>query len=63
MANLDLLLFTKVNADSDGSIAIELPCADGQRGESIEPISIAFTAVFGVLLVSLNCIRKINWTV
>ncbi|WAR10037.1 CHS2-like protein [Mya arenaria] len=40
----------QVNSDSGGSIAIELPCADGAKGEAIEPISIAFTAVFGVLL-------------
>ncbi|XP_052237923.1 chitin synthase chs-2-like [Dreissena polymorpha] len=40
----------QVNADSGGNISIQLPCAEGGRGESIEPISIAFTAVFGVLL-------------
>ncbi|XP_053386467.1 chitin synthase chs-2-like isoform X2 [Mercenaria mercenaria] len=41
----------QVNADSGGSISIELPCADGNFGEAIEPISMAFTAVFGLLLV------------
>ena len=43
----------QVNADSGGSISIELPCADGNFGEAIEPISMAFTAVFGLLLVCL----------
>ncbi|KAH3754146.1 chitin synthase chs-2-like [Dreissena polymorpha] len=40
----------QVNADSGGNISIQLTCAAGSRGASIEPISIAFTAVFGVLL-------------
>ncbi|KAH3803408.1 hypothetical protein DPMN_131669 [Dreissena polymorpha] len=40
----------QVNADSGGNISIQLPCAAGVRGASIEPISNAFTAVFGVLL-------------
>ncbi|KAH3803412.1 chitin synthase chs-2-like isoform X2 [Dreissena polymorpha] len=40
----------QVNADSGGNISIKLPCATGIREASIEPISIAFTAVFGVLL-------------
>lgn len=43
----------QVNADSGGSISIELPCADGNFGEAIEPISMAFTAVFGLLLVGV----------
>ncbi|XP_060570333.1 chitin synthase chs-2-like [Ruditapes philippinarum] len=46
----------QVNADSGGSISIELPCANGNFGEAIEPISMAFTAVFGLLLlIQLFC--------
>ncbi|KAL4217246.1 Chitin synthase 2 [Mactra antiquata] len=41
----------QVNSDTDGSISIKLPCASDNYGESIEPISMAFTAVFGILLV------------
>ncbi|KAL3854141.1 hypothetical protein ACJMK2_013419, partial [Sinanodonta woodiana] len=38
--------------ESSGSLSIKLPCSGPQsEGESIEPISLAFTAVFGILLV------------
>lgn len=40
----------QVNLDSGGSISKELPCANGNHGGSFEPISMAFTGVFGVLL-------------
>ena len=35
---------------TSSTLSIDLPCADGHYGESIEPISIAFTLIFGILL-------------
>ena len=32
------------------TLSIDLPCATGNYGESIEPISITFTLIFGILL-------------
>ena len=52
----------QVNSES-GSVSIELPCAEGGYGESIEPISMAFTAVFGVLLVSWMNMLRTNDTI
>ena len=45
------IVFTlqQVSATSS-TMSIDLPCADGNYGEAIEPISIAFTLVFGILL-------------
>ncbi|XP_053385767.1 chitin synthase chs-2-like [Mercenaria mercenaria] len=46
----------QVNLDSGGSISKELPCANGNHGGSFEPISMAFTGVFGILLfIQLIC--------
>ena len=45
------IVFTlqQVSATSS-TMSIDLPCANGNYGEAIEPISIAFTLVFGILL-------------
>ena len=45
------IVFTlqQVSATSS-TLSIDLPCAEGNYGESIEPISIAFTLIFGILL-------------
>ncbi|XP_045180107.2 chitin synthase chs-2-like [Mercenaria mercenaria] len=40
----------QVNADSGGTISQKLPCSTGHAGGSFEPISMAFTAIFGILL-------------
>lgn len=49
----------QVNSQEGGNLSIKLPCADNDYGEAVEPISISFTLVFGLLLVSNNkYIRK-----
>jgi len=41
-----------VNSQDGGSLSVKLPCADDDFGEAVEPISISFTLIFGVLLVN-----------
>ncbi|XP_053386745.1 chitin synthase chs-2-like isoform X3 [Mercenaria mercenaria] len=40
----------QVNVESEGTLSTELPCSNGTDGGSFEPISMAFTAIFGILL-------------
>ncbi|KAK6165558.1 hypothetical protein SNE40_022465 [Patella caerulea] len=46
-----IYILESVSRDSPG-LTIQLPCDKGRIGQKIEPISIAFTLIFGILLVT-----------
>ena len=50
------IVFTlqQMNDTENGRMSISLPCATEGYGEAIEPISITFTLVFGILLVNIK---------
>ena len=43
----------QISSQDGGALTKRLPCATDNYGEAIDPISISFTVVFGLLLVSM----------
>jgi len=61
-----VFILQQINSQEGSNLSIKLFCATDKKGESVEPISVSFTLVFGLLLVRrilCNCLYVLYYGV